>query len=77
MNRIWQIFRHCYIYTEKMSERYRKPLQILSEEYIDRCIKLTLMERLQILEEYRLLLPMSVWEEYRREKSGYWLAKDS
>lgn len=49
-----------------------KVTQLLSEEYIRRSEQLSLMERLEFLEEFRLLLPLSVFEEHYRNRLKDW-----
>ena len=49
-----------------------KVTQELSEEYIRRSQQLTIMERLEFLEEYRQLLPLSVFEEDRQARLKVW-----
>jgi hypothetical protein len=53
-----------------------KSVQLLTEEYVRRSAQLTVQERLEFFEEFRQLVPLSVFEEKRRavletwEKSG-------
>ncbi|MFO1480943.1 MAG: hypothetical protein U1F40_12145 [Turneriella sp.] len=49
-----------------------KVTQELSEEYIRRSQQLTVMERLEFLQEYRLLLPLSVFEEHYAARLKAW-----
>lgn len=49
-----------------------KVTQLLSEEYVQRSAKLSLMERLEFLEEFRLLLPLSVFEEQNASRLKAW-----
>lgn len=49
-----------------------KGIQLLSEEYVRKSEKLSLTERLEFLEEFRLLLPLSVFENDRRERLKAW-----
>jgi len=54
-----------------------KVVQELSAEYIRRSQQLTIMERLEFLEEYRQLLPLSVFEEDRRARLKAWYGSAS
>ena len=49
-----------------------KAVQLLSVEYVHRSEKLSLTERLEFLEEFRLLLPLSVFEENIRDRLKTW-----
>ncbi|GEM_PF-3423797 len=49
-----------------------KVAQLLSEEYIRRSQQLSVMERLEFLEEFRLLLPLSVFEEHYQNRLKEW-----
>lgn len=37
--------------------------QLITEEYIQKCVELTPQERLDWLEEYKLLIPISAYDE--------------
>jgi len=54
-----------------------RSVQLLSEEYIARSAALTVTERLEFLEEFRLLLPLSVFEDERRQRLEAWRASES
>ncbi len=54
-----------------------KVTQKLSEEYIRRSQQLTIMERLEFLEEYRQLLPLSVFEEDRKARLKAWYGSET
>lgn len=49
-----------------------KSLQLISDEYLERCKKLTTPEILDFLEEFRQLLPESVYREQTRERLDQW-----
>lgn len=49
-------------------------IQILTAEYVQRSAALTPSERLEILEEFRLLLPLSIFEERLRAYRAVWFA---
>lgn len=51
--------------------------QLLSPEYIKKSAELTITERLEFLEEYRLLLPLSVFEEHHRRRLEEWYGFDT
>lgn len=54
-----------------------KAIQLLSVEYVRRSENLSLAERLEFLEEFRLLLPLSVFEENRRDRLKTWNDSDT
>ncbi len=54
-----------------------KTVQILSEEYVQRSAQLSTMERLEFLEEFRLLLPLSVFEEDHTNRLEAWYGANS
>lgn len=49
-----------------------KATQILTEEYIRKSASTNLMERLDFLEEFRLLLPASVFEQHYQNRLKAW-----
>ncbi|MCZ8158195.1 MAG: hypothetical protein O9264_18900 [Leptospira sp.] len=49
-------------------------IQYLSNEYIEKSLLLSVTERLEFLEEYRLLLPESLFEERRNRYIENWNA---
>ena len=49
-----------------------KVTQLLSKDYIKKSEQLNLMERLEFLEEFRLLLPLSVFEEHYANRLKEW-----
>ncbi len=51
-----------------------RSVQLLSEEYVARSAALSVTERLEFLEEFRLLLPLSVFEEERERRLAEWQA---
>lgn len=46
--------------------------QVLSAEYAEKSLQLTVMERLEFLEEYRLLIPISVFEQHYQKRLDEW-----
>jgi len=54
-----------------------RSVQLLSEEYVARSAALSVTERLEFLEEFRLLLPLSVFEEERERRLAEWQAFES
>lgn len=38
-------------------------VQYISDEYLERSLRLSVTERLEFLEEYRLLIPLELFEE--------------
>ncbi|NCS93439.1 MAG: hypothetical protein GW761_06520 [Leptospira sp.] len=44
-----------------------RALQIFTDEYLETCSKLTAQERLDWLEEYKLLIPISAYEDRVKE----------
>ena len=46
--------------------------QLYSDEYIEKSAKLSVSERLEFLEEYRQLLPLSVFEEALHARRVAW-----
>ncbi|WCL49212.1 hypothetical protein [Leptospira sp. GIMC2001] len=49
-----------------------RALQILTDEYIDQCSKLTPIERLEWLEDYKFLIPLSAYQERIDEVVRLW-----
>lgn len=49
-----------------------KATQVLTEEYVYKSSSTSLTERLQFLEEFRLLLPVSVFEEHYQNRLKEW-----
>lgn len=49
-----------------------KALQILSREYVHKSLQASLAERLEFLEEFRRLLPLSVYEDHYANRRMEW-----
>lgn len=46
--------------------------QLYSAEYVEKSARLSVSERLEFLEEYRQLLPLSVFEEAMQARQAAW-----
>ncbi len=49
-----------------------KALQIISDEYLEKCKRLSTEEILEFLEEFRQLLPESVYREQTERRLAEW-----
>jgi len=54
-----------------------KSLQLISDEYLEKCKKLTTREILDFLEEFRQLLPESVYIEQTQARLAEWHKSES
>lgn len=61
-----------HVWSRLRTESYMETFQELTDDYIQKSKNLTVTERLEFLEEYRLLLPESVFAEKQNQYLKEW-----